>query len=660
MILALDVETFSSADLKRIGAAAYAEHPSTGVHCAVMVLGAEKCRWTPAATVLPAWAKDHIAHGGLVLAHNAGFEAAIIQHVLAPRYNWPEPTPQQWCDSAALAAALALPVTLAGLGATLGTPVKKDEEGAKLMRSLATRETCVTGAELERLLDYCEQDVLAMLACWQRLPGVTLTEEALLAADREINRRGALIDRQLAAAMRRLAQRRATQIDTEVWRVSEDLIGASSLPALKTWLGERGVELPKVRRSNGTSSTTLSRDIVTRFAADEKLPDDVRAVMRLRAEAGKIASLAKLTRVPELTSKDGRLRGSLQYCGAHTGRWTSRGLQVHNLPRSRFTPEQLDKLRELALAQNLPEFASAAAPHSPLAALSQLLRSLVIAPPGRDLIGGDFSAIEARVLAWLAGQDDVLAAYDDPTRDVYLEDAEKVGAKDNRELGKRCRLGLGYGMGAVKFSRTAATFGDGLVLPLKDAQRITTLWRAANPMIVDFWFDLETAAHHAVTRHETTTLGKLHVVPGKRCLRIILPSGRALHYWRPSVERVTRRLEYVTEEGEYAVRDIESTELRFFTASRDARSMSPEGTYGGKLTENVTQAVARDLLAEALLRLRHSPYSVVLHVHDSVVAEVAEGAGSVDEFCQILTASPEWATGLPVAAKGYRGKHFRG
>jgi DNA polymerase len=298
----------------------------------------------------------------------------------------------------------------------------------------------------------------------------------------------------------------------------------------------------------------------------------------------------------------------------------------------------------------------------PLEAMSNTLRSTVCAAPGHELIGGDFAAIEARVLAWLAGQQDVLDVLADPKRDLYVEDAKAVGS-DNRQLGKTMRLALGYGMGPIKFATTAAAAG--IQLPLKEARRLTLLWRRANPAIADFndgiWYRLGQACFDAVkTPGVTHDVGPfLKVAATRTCLLVQLPSGRAIRYWRPAVRMVKKTVQTVNEEGEIVEVERESNELQFFVPSRNAVDMTVERTYGGKLTENITQAVARDLLADAITRL-DPLYPVVVHVHDSIASEVPEGTGSIEEFNRLMSEVPPWAPGLPVKCDVYRDRRFRG
>jgi len=675
MILALDVETYSAVDVKA-GLDVYASHWSTGVHCAVLALAdfsgppRKIFRWLPGAD-LPPWVVEHVRAGHLVLAHNAAFEASILRHVLHPRHGWPTVPNDLWADTAAIAAMNSLPTKLEGLGAILGAPVQKDLLGKKLMLALAEvtydEETGIYLAprpspeQMRRLLDYCEIDVRAMLACASRLDVPSKTELSVLCADRRINARGVYVDRHFASCLQVLARKRKNQLSDDITNLTEgEVFGAAAAGKLKQWLADADVELPVIRhvRADGAvrRSATIGRPAVAELMRDSDLDPTVRAVLLARQEASRATSLAKLARLPSMVSSDGRLRHALRYCGAHTGRWSSKGLQVHNLPKSKMPEESREALRAAVLAQDFEAASSVVEPDNLMSGLSWLLRSVIVAPSGSDLIGGDYSAIEARVLAWLAGQQDVLDAFA-VGRDVYAEDARRIDS-DDRQLGKVQRLALGYGMGPVKFSVTAANHG--VDLSLKRASEVQKLWRKNNPRIVQFWFDLEHACHLAAQHGEASKVGRVLVRLRKACLEIVLPSGRALCYWRPSLRTKTRKVETVDDEGNLIEKELTLTELCYFVEGPDRTRMALDWSYGGKLAENVTQAVARDLLAEALVRLDATSYDVVMHVHDSIVAEVREDEGSVDEFRAIMADPPRWAADLPVAVDVYRSKHFRG
>lgn len=670
-ILGVDLETVSAADLRRDGAWAYSTHPSTRVWGAVFGLSTGRGnyrlhRWAPGED-LPSWAVAHIRSGGPLLAHNAAFEHAVIANLLGPQHGWPVPTPDAWHDTAAMAAAANLPTSLEGVAKVFKRATKKDTEGGDLMRALSKAVPDGAGGYLypdmsaedrHRLMSYCETDVVAMLDVYHLLPKLGTVEQLVWRADRRINTRGVYLDLRLADAMARMVEDRKEELGLQAFGASAGaLANAVSAPGMKTWLQERGIELPYTVRvdkeGKRTKTPTIDRAAVLKLLDQEGLDQNVRSVLEARLESGKATSLAKLKRIPSAVAADGRLRNVLHYCAAHTGRWASRHLQIHNLPKdklggARSFVESMVRAGDIEGLQLVAD--------RPLDALSQMLRSVIAAPPGRELICADYSAIEARVVAWLAGQLDVTALFR-AGEDVYVAAAAKIGST-NRQLGKVCVLALGYGMGVVKFATTAAAAG--IVLPLKEARRIQQLWREANDRIVQFWLDLERAVRECVTTPGTVRrVGWLVVRSNRANFTIELPSGRRLYYWRPRIKAVLKRFETVNEAGEIVTSEREMQELQFFRP--EGKGMVIDNAYGGKLVENVTQAVARDLLAEATVLLDESDtYDVVLHVHDSIAAEVDAGDGDVDEFCELISTPPTWAHGLPLKAEGYRAKSFRG
>lgn len=680
-VLAVDFETASAADLKKVGQWAYSLHDSTRVYCAVFGYAEEPgvysfSEWGPGAE-LPEPVVDYLFAGGRLVAHNAAFEKAIWANILLPNFDFPFVELGQWRDTQVLGLSCNLPMSLDGLAHALGCPVQKDKEGAALMRKMAklvelesgvyepidkrSGENFDTPENRRRLLAYCRDDVGATLDCYFRLPPLPVHEELVRKADDSINDRGIYLDLRFTAACLDLVKKRKRALDDEVAVLSGlELANARDPHALKRFLHARNVEIPKRTRKTAkgfrkTESTDAAS--VLEMLEDLELDPEARVVLENRAESTKATSLAKLDRVAHMIGRDGRLRYALQYQGAHTGRWTSGGLQVHNLPKNKLGP-LAEPIRKAILAGDLEtiEFLD----DRPLAAISASLRSVIAAPPGREIIAADYSAIEARVIAWLAGQGDILVRFM-KGEDVYVYAAKRVGS-DDRQLGKVCTLGLGYGMGVVTFVTTAA--GWGVRLELKEARRIQRAWREVNEAIVAFWKELEDAFKKAIAERGRVFYaggGKLRLKATEHCLFLRLPSGRVLRYWKPRVVIVEKKIKIVDEAGRIIEKVRTGPEIRFSTMSKDKGSMSSESTYGGKLAENVTQAIARDLLAAATVRVeRTPPYDVIVHVHDSLAAEVPRGRGSVEEFCQLLEEPLPWAKGLPLEAEGYRDVRFRG
>lgn len=356
VLVVLDLETASACNLKTAGAWRYSLHETTRVWCAVFKVGD-----SPPQTWRRGDPPPVFPEGATFLAHNCGFEKALWENVLTPRCGWPE-LPESWEDTQAHAAAANLPVTLEGLGAALGAPVQKDQEGHDLMLKMCVLHQDAldqwvndydTPENQQRLLEYCVVDVESTYAIWQRVPKMIPEEHRLWLLDQKINRRGVYLDRPLVQRMLGMAEQRRLRLQVESFGDSGgDLLQSASTPALKRWLDDNGVKLPKVQRTraNGEKhmSATVGKNAASEMLAKGEAPPAVLAVLENRLEASKLTSLAKLRKVELMVDpRDGRLRGALQFCAAHTGRWSSRGLQVHNFPRPKKgdTPEEKAALK---------------------------------------------------------------------------------------------------------------------------------------------------------------------------------------------------------------------------------------------------------------------------------------------------------------------------
>lgn len=671
MIVGIDLETRSCADLKKVEAWAYSLHESTSVYCCVFGTlgpgGHKEFRWQ-AGDPVPRAASNLSSGKFTPLAHNSAFEKAIWTNVLTPRFGWP-PCPDYFEDTQAEAAAANLPIKLGGLGAALGCPVQKDKAGHDLMLKMSRDfpgrvNPHDTPENRAKLLDYCATDVKTMLQCWQRVPKMNATERLVWALDQKINARGIYIDREFVARLQLMVDERGSQLRAETigatdWGVSD----STATPALKQWLKDQGVDLPTVARVN-VKGEAHSSESIGRSSVDELLEEDLdpraRAVLENRLEASRATSLAKLRKVEDLVDpRDGRLRNALQFCAAHPGRWSSRGLQIHNLRKDRREKSEARRINALVYAGDLGGLAAEV--EQPLDAMSLALRGIVTAAPGNELIAADFSAKQARGIAWLAGQQDMLDAFADPNRDVYVESAAKSGST-NRDYGKLKVLAMGFGMGAVK------ALAEGPKYKLKDftardARIAVDDYRRDNPRIVEFWKVCDEQFKKSIRNpFDVFPIGPyIKVVTDDVKLRARLPSGRCIYYWRPSLRIVKKSFRVIDENDEVVETEPqEMEEIVFFTPGKDTENMVPESTYGGKIAENLTMGLERDCLALSLLRLEEGGYPPVIHVHDAIAAEMANSAGSVDEFCSIMATVPAWAPGLPIEAKGYRDVRFRG
>ena len=745
----IDFETRSACPLDKAGAAEYAAHASTDVLCIAWqwpedthVNGCNIVDGVPDADLRELFA--HVRAGGVVVAHNAGFELAIwhMLHMRRPE-RWPAfAVSQAHCTSAA-ARALALPGSLENLAAAMPLPMRKDAEGAKLMK-LMCKPAKGPGADnlrsrgyywldtpehRARLLQYCKIDVEVQTLAWLALPKLPADERAVWELDQRINARGVGIDRAACVAVGELLASEAAALDAEVAAITGGTVSsARAAPSLKKWLYAQNVHVDDMRK--GTVETAI-----------DALPEGpARRVLEIRRTVSK-SSTAKLVPMLLTSGATGRARGTLQYHRATTGRWAGSGIQVQNLPR---TPEGWEAehadaalaamLASHARGQHTPELAQMCAKWGDVHALaSNSLRAIIRAADGHSLMAADYSNIEGRALAWLAGERwklDAFRLYDTvdgmdangkPLRrgpDLYkVAYARAFGVdvadvtKDERQIGKVQELALGYAGSIGAFLSMALNYSVDLAAiaaiaesaadpedwqdaldrydridfdpdaaddtaaeddsdnpdlaflePFKGDPRrglsrehwaalriVVQGWRAAHPAIVTFWKNLDQAATAALDARGTVHhVGRVAFVASRGSLRCRLPSGRYLTY---PFARVVRGQ---SKSGK------PQTVLLYNAAKGQARVWRPTRLYGGLLAENITQAVARDLLAHALLGLERRGYPVVMHVHDEIVCELPDGVGCKNEFQKICEILPTWGHGLPlVTDTPWRGLRYR-
>lgn len=635
MQISIDFETYSEADLKAIGAYNYAADPSTEVLCMAWAIDDEAPEiWLPD-DVFPQRLIDAILGGAEVWAWNAGFERAVWE-IWGTRNGMPYIFPKQWNDTAALAAALALPRALGQCAQVLGLAEQKDTRGSYLIQRLCKPyrgERRTDQHLLDELYAYCKQDVVterAIKEYVQQYKPMSAKERDVWLLDQQINWRGVGIDTTNVANALDLIIATAERLNASVGEMTGGtLAGVGSRAQVMSWSRDQGYKLEG-----------YDKNAILTALADPALPANVRDVLKVRQTLGK-ASTSKYQAMQNLAGSDGRARGVFWYHGAQTGRWAGRGFQPQNLPRPAFN--DADNCVTL-FAQRDPELLEMLY-GDPMVALSSCLRSMIVPDAGNRLLVVDFNAIEARVLAWLAGEQeplDVFATgqciYCHAATSIYGRTITKKD-KDERQIGKVAVLALGYQGGVGAFQTMAKAYRVEIEDDLAD--EIKVKWRKANKNITRFWYDLENAAINAV-RH--TGIAFVAGMITFKChgdfLFAKLPSGRRLAYYKPRIDN----------EGK----------LEFWgTDSRLGGRWAKLNTYGGKLAENVTQAVSRDLLADAMLRVEAKGYRVVMHVHDEIVAEVPKDFGSLAEFEHLICEIPTWAEGLPIAVEGFECERYR-
>jgi DNA polymerase len=630
-----DIETYSDLNLKEVGAHRYAADPSTGVWCvSYAVEDGPEGIWVPGVgqPVPECFSEAASNPDWLIVAHNDAFERAIEEQILHPRFGWPSVPIERHRCTMAMAYAMALPGRLEKVAEALKLEHVKDKAGAQLMRKMAKLRPDSpwiknNPAALQQLQDYCKKDVKADRAVYRAVPPLIETEQRFWVLDAKINARGFFTDGPLLDAASRVVAKAEAELQSE-FREITGLDSTNQTARLVAWLAERDCTVTDVQK--GTLTHALRR---------KNLEPEVRRAIELRLELAH-ASAAKIEALQAWRGADGRVRGTLQYHGAATGRWTGRGPQPQNLKRdSENTEEKIAAVK-----------AGGAELKKPVEVVGDIGRSMIIAAPPRRFLIGDFSGIESRGLAWAAGEERKLKAWSrfdetgDPNDDPYVLIGRALGHPEAtaRPFGKIADLAFGY-QGGVGAWRNMAPEDDA-----SDESTIKSLrngWRREHPNIVRLWHALDQAAISAVRNPGLDyPVRQITFRFDGRFLKARLPLGRTISYPFPRlvVDKFNNaRVVFLDNAGG------KFTDCKF-----------GNGFYGGAWTENIVSGICRDLLADAMLRLEAAGYPVVLHVHDEIICEVPDGFGSLEEFHRLITTVPDWATGLPVAAKCRNGPRF--
>ena len=640
--LGIDIETYSEVDLPKCGVYAYAEHPSFEILLFAYAFDDEETQVVDlkGGERLPPRVLDALTDPAITkTAFNAAFERTCIGRCLGKRLD-----AAQWQCTAVQSAMLALPLSLEGVGEVLGIERKKLKEGGDLVRyfSLPCKPTKANGQRTrnlpehapekwQRFKEYCVRDVEAEREIRAKLQGypIPAKEQELYRLDQEINDRGIMVDPVLVARAIECDGQYREKTTKRAYELT-GLANPNSPAQLKEWLEGQGTEV----------------DTLDKKAVRALLPGaegDVLEVLKLRLLMAK-TSVKKYEAIRRSVCADGRVHGLLQFYGANrTGRWAGRLVQIQNLPQNH--------IPDLALARDLVKagrYADIEALYeSTPNVLSELIRTAFVPRAGCRFIVADFSAIEARVIAWLAGEQWRLEVFEGGG-DIYCASAskmfhvpvEKHGQNSHlRQKGKIAELALGYG-GAVGALTAMGALEMGLAE--EELPPLVRQWREANPHIIRLWAQVEDAAMTAVREKARVRLGRLTFHCRSGMLFITLPSGRKLCYVKPRIQTNRFGRDGLTYEG-----------------VGEGKKWTRIETFGGKLTENIVQATARDLLAEAMLRLRDAGFEIVMHVHDEAVLEVPIGHSSVEEVCALMAEAPAWADGLPLRADGYECRFYQ-
>lgn len=674
MILHGDFETHSPQDLKDTGVDVYTKDPDADAWCLAWAFDDDEPELWRNGDPIPVDVMLHIQAGGQFAAHNCQFELAVWNNICVPKHRWLRLKPEQCLCTMCEGYAMALPGKLDDMSAALGIEIRKDLQGNRLAIQMS-KPRSVSGApptilyewwdsedRKQRLYDYCKQDVRVEREVFNRVLRLSDDERKLWVVDCAINQRGVHVDRPAIAAALKVVAVEQTRLADELTVLTGGVVTyPSQVTALTTWIK---TVLPESERHliDGLAKQDIVDHLNDQFWADSR----VTRALEIRQEYAK-TSVAKLAAMETSVSEDSRLKYILQFGAAgSTGRWGGRRIQPQNMPRPKLKHKEIEAILEF-----LPRVSPAESIRrmellygAPMNVVSDILRGVITAKPGHLLFAGDYANIEGRVVAWLAGEDWKLQAFRDfdagTGPDLYLLAAARIYGKHHtaytksspeRQIGKVSELACGYQGGVGAFQTMATTYG--VKVPDEEAEFIKSAWREANPHIVSLWWELDRAAYDAVYSPglvTTAAKGKIQFRMNGSFLFCRLPSGRCLCYPYARLKMAT------TWWGE------EKEQVHYKCVDDRTKQWTETHTYGGKLTENIVQAIARDMLAFSIMAVDVAKWDIVLHVHDEIVVE-APATGAADRqlgmFLSLMAKQPEWSAGLPLAVEGWTGERYR-
>lgn len=653
----LDFETFSELDLRKVGAYRYAEHHSTEVMICCYAIGEGPVKtWLPWKEPMPLdLYRAALDDDTLFAAHNAEFERQIWRNVIVPRRRVkgarrPPPVPlRRWRCTAAQAAAAGLPRGLDGATKALGLPDRKDAKGKRLITFFCMPRKTKNGPvrrkpedhpeRFAEFIQYCRQDVRSERGLEMFAPPLPPAEVRVYHHNCVINDRGVPID--VPSVQRTLAvvQALTKEMEDECRHITG--VNATQRDKFLHWLHSQGLVLDKLG----------AKDVETALAR-RGLAKTVRRALELRSELGKAAP-KKLSSMLAVVGDKDRARGTLLYHGAHTGRLSGRLIQPHNFKRGLLKPDPYHVVLQ-AFRTGDAELVKIIYGKQALDLLSQVMRGFIRAPEGYELLVADYSAIEARLLAWAAGElawldrfrngEDTYKAMAAILYRVAFEDV----TDEQRRIGKQLVLGAGYQLGAPKF--VDYCLANGIEITLDFAEEAIGSYRDSHAATVRWWGSMQDAAIQTVLtgRPHTSRGFSFEMAYHKKWLLMHLPSGRKLHYYQPQVENVVK------------FRKVRP-QLSYFGKTKKG-GYGRVTTYGGKLVENAIQAAARDILVGGMENADKAGMPVVLNVHDEIISVVRRRDNDrrrAEDLCREISRLPRWAHGLPLRAAGFECEFYR-
>ena len=696
----LDYETKSVCDLKKCGAAVYAQHPSTDVTFLGYSFNGDLSTaglWRAGnwgVGIMPDPFPEELLEFLFgrkklpwIVAHNSFFEKMITRYVLTPRYHFPSLEQHRWIDTLAVCAAKALPLALDRAGMVLDLSIQKDKVGSaalhKIMKpqkipkkakhALRTNDPHLPEGfgwnddpELYKITGaYCLTDIGSEDALLDRIGTLTPTEQAVWELDQLINERGVRIDLDYVAACQDVVAQACIPLAEEFAAITGGL-KATQRDKVLGWIrdnlpdtysgdldevGDMELLDPAIQLPN------MQKDTIADFRLRDDLPECIEEVLFLREDLTS-ASIKKLDAMERSTDWEGIARGLQQYHAATTGRWGGRLIQPQNFPRG-VIKSKPDTLVEMIKFRDA-EFLANIFGKSTVQVIASSLRNGIVARPGKTLVAADFSSIEARVVLALAGQHDKTELMKDPKNDIYNDLASTIFGypidrkteehKLQGQMGKSGVLGCGFQMGPPRF-KDQVKEQTGLIIPLSLAKDVVTTYRKDfAPMVPKVWYGLQDAAVKCVWDGTPQEAFGITYMLEDAWLVAVLPSGKKLYYFNP--QKVMRAVPW------------DETDLRpgFTYQSMKSGKWVTVNAYGGLLTENVVQAIARDLMADRMFAVEFElGYPIILTVHDEVVAEVLAALADYKAMEQVMSEAPPWAKAMriPVQAEGWMGDRYR-
>jgi|TARA_R110000765_G_scaffold130798_3_gene229321 DNA polymerase len=665
--VSIDFETFSECDIRSAGAWAYATDASTRVLCMAYAYEDQPVQlWAPGQP-LPDFMSGDITNYH-IHAWNSFFEWVVWTKVM----KLPAPPITQWTDTAALACAMALPRALGQCGAALKLPqnLQKNKRGYYLIRALSIPNKLNGDPVLtQEMYQYCKDDVTTEREISKRLYKLNPTERKVWELDQTINIRGIKVDKPTLGKALNVYDMAQADLKGRLKEIT-GLDNPNSQKQFLGWLQDKGVSVENTQKPTLLALLELED------------PHGVHTALKLKMSLSKTAP-KKFHSMRDKIGAGTRLHGNVMYHGASTGRWSSTGVNLQNIARPTLDADWCIKAlahEDLALFEMTDT--------DPMEALSSSVRGMLIPEDGHKFIVGDYSSIEARALAWLTSSTDKLEIfkgdgliYEDAASKIFKVPVADV-TKQQRFLGKISELACGYQGGAGAFKLMAQVYG--VDIPHKEAEKIKQQWRKANEKIVQFWYDCDKAVSTCIQDGKVHTVGKVQYGVSNNFLMCKLPSGRKLYYYHPKVSykkvvcykipatETDPELTFIYHPAEYpslkafyasARKDgvepyeFNALDVSFWGVDSTSRKFKQLTTYGGKLVENITQAVARDIMAESMLQLEGRGYPIVLTVHDEIISEVSNG--TVEEFTSIMEETPRWAEGLPIKVEAYEASRYR-